>query len=778
MSIAVFKHDTAVKLRISLTDGGKPYSITQGCRAVFHGKRPDDRELVEPCMIQGNTEIIYTFSNSTAAKEGVVNCQLRLYGEIEEDNELITAPRFTIVVDDRIVNDTDIELDDGETVQSALDRIIASENTREGNEAQRILNDAARDDAEEARAKAEGDRIDAELRRAENEALRVEAEQNRGAVEAVYAKYEMGRQNAEAGRCSAEEERIQSELARIQAEKDRDGFEELRIEAEANRDAAETERWKAEQGRLQTEKARADAEDLRVTAEEGRCEDEKNRNTEELQRKKHENERLQNEANRVAAENERAAQLGIHNTANDAHQDIRNALSDLSETVGELMGADKETLEDIQEIVGYAKENKDLIDGLITSKVNVSDVVDNLTTNDSTKVLSAAQGVALKNSIALVDAKAKEVDNKVPSLTITGKLRHVYLYDSNQVKNSSMPAKTGYEGSEDTDTIVSRGSSTHKNHPGTFVIMPPHVNKYLENGEKNPAYSENHPMTVGVAEGRYAKKTDLNSYAKTTDLSGYLKATDADKKYMPKDTAPDMTGYATVAQLEALKAELTFVPLEITSFYASPSVVEINKKSTVTLHFALNKPFSGLKFNGETPDASSFTYAADLKSGSYTVPCQLTSQMAFTLEATCGKDDQKETDTATTSLSVSRQICYGAYGELDSTSEKPYQDLFDGLSETKNTNHYGTSRYFTFTAAPTSEQYFYCLVPTWLGTCKFVAGNFPAQLSLMATGKDEEGKDIYTVNITNSNNYEESYYVYRSEGVGNGVTTEITVSGG
>lgn len=61
---------------------------------------------------------------------------------------------------------------------------------------------------------------------------------------------------------------------------------------------------------------------------------------------------------------------------------------------------------DIEAVAGVAADNArtiafnaGLIDGLNKNKVNVSDIADDLVTNDPTKVLSAAQGVALKRLI-------------------------------------------------------------------------------------------------------------------------------------------------------------------------------------------------------------------------------------------------------------------------------------------------------------------------------------------------------------------------------------------
>lgn len=89
-----------------------------------------------------------------------------------------------------------------------------------------------------------------------------------------------------------------------------------------------------------------------------------------------------------------------HNTAVDAHNDIRLLVQGLTDRLNALADSDDDTLDQMSEIVAYIKSNKSLIDGITTGKVSVSDIVDNLTTNVGNKPLSAAQGVALK---ALID---------------------------------------------------------------------------------------------------------------------------------------------------------------------------------------------------------------------------------------------------------------------------------------------------------------------------------------------------------------------------------------
>ena len=110
--------------------------------------------------------------------------------------------------------------------------------------------------------------------------------------------------------------------------------------------------------------------------------------------------------------------VATHNTALDAHSDIRLLIEGLTSRLNALADSDDTTLDQMSEIVAYIKSNKSLIDAITTNKVSVSDIIDNLTTNVSNKPLSAAQGVALK---ALIDGIT--IPDKLPNpqkLTFTG----------------------------------------------------------------------------------------------------------------------------------------------------------------------------------------------------------------------------------------------------------------------------------------------------------------------------------------------------------------------
>lgn len=111
-----------------------------------------------------------------------------------------------------------------------------------------------------------------------------------------------------------------------------------------------------------------------------------------------------------------SGQISTHNTATDAHNDIRDLINGLSTRLNTLADSDDTTLDQMSEVVAYIKSNKSLIESITTSKVNVSDIIDNLTTNVTNKPLSAAQGVAIKG---LIDALQTAVNGKALNSDLT-----------------------------------------------------------------------------------------------------------------------------------------------------------------------------------------------------------------------------------------------------------------------------------------------------------------------------------------------------------------------
>lgn len=131
-----------------------------------------------------------------------------------------------------------------------------------------------------------------------------------------------------------------------------------------------------------------------------------------------------------------SAAVNTHDTSTSAHNDIRVLISDLTTKLNNFLDVDDTTTDQLSEVITLINNNKGTLESLTSSKVNVSDIVNNLTTNSSSKVLSAAQGVVIKGLIDALDAELDShthdmadvsgldsaLDAKVPiSRTINGK---------------------------------------------------------------------------------------------------------------------------------------------------------------------------------------------------------------------------------------------------------------------------------------------------------------------------------------------------------------------
>ena len=208
VSLPVRLGDTDRKLYINIADGGKPLFLEDGCRATFFGKKADGNSLCSDCIIEDRSVIRYDFTDQTASCSGIVNCEIRLY---DKNGELVTSPRFIMVVDARVVYNSDV-YSEGES--PALDKILGSENARLEAETLRV-------NAENARIANEEARISAESTRASAEVERVLAEEERFTNEGDRVSLESGRVISENGRVSAENTRVKNENERISAEEDR-----------------------------------------------------------------------------------------------------------------------------------------------------------------------------------------------------------------------------------------------------------------------------------------------------------------------------------------------------------------------------------------------------------------------------------------------------------------------------------------------------------------------------------------------------------------------------
>ena len=132
ISIPVLLGDTNRRLYISLTNGGEPYHIADGCMAELVARKADDTSLFNHCIIEKNTNIRYDFTANTASYPGIVNCEVRLY---DAEGRLITSPRFIMVVDSRVMYDDDII---SESEHTTIDNMILTEAARAKAEEDRV----------------------------------------------------------------------------------------------------------------------------------------------------------------------------------------------------------------------------------------------------------------------------------------------------------------------------------------------------------------------------------------------------------------------------------------------------------------------------------------------------------------------------------------------------------------------------------------------------------------------------------------------------------------
>ena len=208
-----------------------------------------------------------------------------------------------------------------------------------------------------------------------------------------------------------------------------------------------------------------------------------------------------------------------HNTALDAHSDIRLLIEGLTTRLNALADSDDTTLDQMSEVVAYIKSNKSLIDVITTSKVNASDIIDNLTTNASNKPLSAAQGVALK---ALIDAivvpsKTSDLQNdsnfiSSPATAEVGQVLEVEAID-----------EAGKPTSWKTVTLEDGIANVEMSSTDTDMILEPMPKAYI--------FPEMASLTISLTEG---KETEMYHFlfisgetATTLTLNGITVATDS-----------------------------------------------------------------------------------------------------------------------------------------------------------------------------------------------------------------------------------------------------------
>lgn len=141
ISLPVTQGDTNRELRISFSDGVKPYILGAGSVAMMSIVRPTGTEVQEYCKIEDDgARVVYPFSQYTCAVAGLHTCEVVL---INSKGKQIASPRFSIDAAPKLVDGNDVEIPDEDI--TAIDAIYQAEAQRQAAEAEREVAEVARE---------------------------------------------------------------------------------------------------------------------------------------------------------------------------------------------------------------------------------------------------------------------------------------------------------------------------------------------------------------------------------------------------------------------------------------------------------------------------------------------------------------------------------------------------------------------------------------------------------------------------------------------------------
>ena len=289
-----------------------------------------------------------------------------------------------------------------------------------------------------------------------------------------------------------------------------------------------------------------------------------------------------------------------------------------------------------------------------------------------------------------------------------------------------------------------KGDKGERGEPGADGISPVISVAYIEGGARVTITDKDGTKSIDVMSG----ERGADGY---TPVRGVDYWTEADKEEMAREAA-DRVGVQD--QVETLEqnmasvlqdiADLKYVPISISKFEATPSVVEVGSAiDSVKLTWATNKTPTALYLDGEAQAVSGGTI--NLTSLGLTASSPSWTKK-WTLKAA---DERGKEVTKTATLSCNNNVYYGVAADL--TLENAATLLTAVLTGTR-------ARTLNFNAA--AGQYIWYCVPVRLGACTFTVGGFDGGFDLMAT-----------MDFPNASGYTESYNMYRSANAGLGSTT-------
>lgn len=104
------KADTARRIVATLSEGGDPYEIAPASYALFTAHKPNGGVVTLNCDILDNS-IVCDITEAITALPGKVDCEIKLY---DATGDMLTSPKFGIIVDDVVFNNGDDVEEGGE----------------------------------------------------------------------------------------------------------------------------------------------------------------------------------------------------------------------------------------------------------------------------------------------------------------------------------------------------------------------------------------------------------------------------------------------------------------------------------------------------------------------------------------------------------------------------------------------------------------------------------------------------------------------------------------
>lgn len=234
---------------------------------------------------------------------------------------------------------------------------------------------------------------------------------------------------------------------------------------------------------------------------------------------------------------------------------------------------------------------------------------------------------------------------------------------------------------------------------------------------------------------RYAVKETETKVSALEEKAAELEGIKADKSELAElsaevDEKADKGQTDTeITDIKARLDALEYKGIEISSFTATPSMMELGSSNTVTLKWSLNKAATSQQIDGVMVTGNSKQYN------------NVTSDRSYTLSVT----DGQTTKSKSVSVSFANQIYYGAAENLNNVTE-----LDKVLSNTKTR---------TVTVDAGADQYIIYAVPVRLGGVRFFVNGFEGGFA-----------EPEIMQLRNASNFTEPYNVYKSIRANLGVT--------